>query len=570
MFDTQEAEAEWILAPSPAAAEVAELVHGFGLDPLVVSVAMQRGFGTSESLERFLYPRLQDLADPFLLPDMEAAVERIFHAIDRKEEILLYGDYDVDGVSSLALLHIVLSAYGLKPQTFLPHRIDEGYGLSHDGIERCLQLGQPTLVIAADCGTNSRSTAGELRERGIDLVVLDHHEPSPEGIADCVAVVNPKRGDTFHYLCTGGVVFKVAHALLKRRPLSGFSLRDHLDLVALATVADIVPLVDENRIFVRRGLMQLDRTTNVGLHALKQVAGAGSPIRAHDIGFKLGPRLNAAGRLDTARVSLELLLTDDPATAERLARELDVRNRERQTLEQRTRDEAEEMIHYLTPEDRKHSIVVGNRGWHPGVVGIVAARILRQYHRPTFVIAIDDSGIGKGSGRSIDGVSLVDAIDHCCDLLEAGGGHEMAAGLSIREENIGAFRERFNAHIARTSHPDLFRQRLMLAAETRLATLGLEVLDSYELLHPFGNSNAQPLLYAREVMVIGEPRVIKEKHLKLRLSQYGGQVCDAVYFNAASLTLPRPPWDLAFTIDRNEYRGRLNVGISIQQVRRSR
>ncbi|MGB3121453.1 MAG: single-stranded-DNA-specific exonuclease RecJ [Verrucomicrobiales bacterium] len=569
MFEAQEAEAEWILAPSPPAAEVAQLARSFGLDPLVVTVAMQRGFTTPETLERYLYPRLQDLADPFLLPDMEAAVDRLLHAVDHREEVLLYGDYDVDGVSSLALLKTTLAAYGLQPHCFLPHRIDEGYGLSHDGIERCLQMWQPTLVIAADCGTNSRSVADALRDKGIDLLVLDHHEPSPDGIADCVAVVNPKRGDTFHYLCTGGVVFKVAHALLKRRPLAGFALRDHLDLVALATVADIVPLVDENRIFVRRGLTQLDRTAHPGLSALKQVAGVNGPVRSHDIGFKLGPRLNASGRLDTAQVSLELLLTQDIIAAERLARELDAHNRERQTLEQQTREEAEEMIQYLSPTDRAHSIVVGSRGWHPGVVGIVAARILRRYHRPTFVIAIDDSGIGKGSGRSIHGVSLVDAIDHCCDLLEAGGGHEMAAGLSIREENITAFRERFNAHIARSSDPDLFRPRLLLSAETRLATLDLELLDSYELLHPFGNANSQPLLYAREVQVVGEPRILKDKHLKLRIVQQGSQPRDAMYFNGAGLDLPRPPWDIAFTIDRNEFRGRLNVGISIQQVRKS-
>lgn len=559
---------KWLIAETPPESRVAELAASFGLSPMVVGLAMRRGYTDREALEKFFYPRLNDLSDPFHLPGMEAAVGRLEQAIDRREEILLYGDYDVDGVSSLALLHKVLSEYGLAPRTYLPQRMEEGYGLSMDGLQRGLEDFHPALVVAADCGTNSREEANFLRGNGIDLVILDHHEPAGEGVADCVALVNPKLGDSFHYLCTGGVVFKVAHALLKNRPLPHFDLRPYMDLVALATVADIVPLVDENRIFVRRGLNEIDHTINPGIHALKQVAKVGSPVRSHDIGFKLGPRLNAAGRLDTAAASLDLLLTSDSRTAWRLAEELDRRNRERQSLEQRTRDEAEEQITDLSSEQRASAVIVGGRGWHPGVVGIVASRIMKQYHRPTFVIGFDEDGIGKGSGRSVPGISLIAGIDACRDLLEAGGGHEMAAGLSIREENLETFRDRFCAHIASVAKNGELQPTLRVDAEVDLSDLTLELLDSYELLRPFGNMNPQPLLMTRAVQVLTPPRVLKEKHLRIQLSHKGARR-DAMYFNGAEVELPRPPWDVAYTIERNDYRGKISLTIAIQAIRKA-
>ena len=544
------------------------MVAEFGVASTIVSLAMQRGFTDREQLARYFYPRLKDLSDPFLLPNMLDAVTRIADATSLGESVLLYGDYDVDGVSSLALLKKLLRAYGLEARTFLPQRTEEGYGLSLEGLEKCLQEDVPSLVIAADCGTNSRTEADMLRERGIDLIILDHHEPATEGIADCVAVVNPKLGDDFHYLCTGGVVFKVAHALLKYRPNSKFDLRRHLDLVALATVADIVPMVDENRIFVRKGLTEIDRTLIPGLRELKAVASTGNPTLAHDIGFKLGPRLNASGRLDTAEASLELLLTEDPNRARTLAAELDRRNKERQTLEQRTREEADAQVHELTSDERSAGIVVGARGWHPGVVGIVASRVMKQYHRPTFVIGFDENGIGKGSGRSIPGLSLIGAINACRDLLEAGGGHDMAAGLSIKEENFALFRQRFSEHMLAAAANGELQPQLRIDTEAKFGELTLELLDSYEMLRPFGNGNPQPVFISRQIQLLAEPRVLKEKHLKLRLSQ-SGVVRDAMYFNGATEELPRPPWDIAYTIDRNEFRGSVSVTISIQAIRKA-
>ncbi len=574
----------WILAEPPAGGEIGDLARQFGLDPLVIRLAMLRGFRDPEALERYLQPRLQDLSDPFQMPGMTAAVERVLRAADDGENVVIYGDYDVDGVTSLAFLFQILGAYGIHAATFLPHRVDQGYGLTMAGIDRVLEdfEPRPSLVIAADCGTNSCAEAERLRGEGIDLVILDHHVAGESGVADCVAVVNPKLGDDFHYLCTGGVVFKLAHALLKTRPLADFDLRDYLDLVALATVADIVPLVDENRIFVRRGLAQLERTINLGLRALKSSAVVQAPIRSFDVGFKLGPRLNAAGRLDSAQDSLDLLLARDALTARNCAQQLELRNRERQKLEQETRDRAEAMVASLPPEERAAAIVAGGDGWHPGVLGIVASRVARQYHRPTIIIGFDKDGLGKGSGRSVPGISLVECLDACRDLLETGGGHDMAAGLSLRKENFEEFRRRFHDHVAgvvaladgaasnesggKSGRKYLLESVLHIDAEVDFSELSLDLLDSYELLRPFGTDNPQPLLMAAGVALVEEPRVIKEKHLKLRLEQ-GGTRREAIWFGSADRQLPRPPWDIAFTIDRNEWRGNVSVSVMIQDVR---
>lgn len=562
------AKPRWVVTPPPDPELVRQYAGDFGLSPVVVSLALQRGHTDREGFEQFLHPRLKDLGDPHALPGVEAAVRRILEAVDRRESVVLYGDYDVDGVSSLALLATVLAAYGLEPRPFLPTRLEEGYGLSVKGIENCLEGHSPGLLIAADCGTNSREEARILRGRGIDLIILDHHEPSPEGVAACVALVNPKLGDDYHYLCTAGVVFKIAHALLRARPVPDFDLKEHLDIVALGTIADIVPLEAENRLFARRGLAQLERTVHPGLIALKSVAGVTSPIRTHDVGFKLGPRLNASGRLDTAVASLDLLLCQDPARARLLADSLDRQNRERQELELATREDAERIIAGLPPARRSHAIVVGSRGWHPGVVGIVASRISKQYHRPTFVIGIDENGLGKGSGRSIPGISLVEALDSCRDLIEAGGGHEMAAGVSVREENLDAFREALIRSVEAQAEADTLVPKLLIDVEIRFPQLTLDLLDSYELLRPFGTNNPQPVFMATSVRLAAEPRVIKEKHLKFRFEQDGVEL-EAIYFNGAELDLPKPPWDIAFLIDRSEYRGREQVNIVLQAVRKA-
>ncbi|HSI14974.1 MAG TPA: single-stranded-DNA-specific exonuclease RecJ [Chthoniobacter sp.] len=557
----------WIFPAPIDAADVRRFAGELGVARFAAELLMRRGMSVVDDAEDFLSPRLKSLRDPFLLPNMELAVERILAAVDRRERIVLYGDYDVDGVTSLTLLTRILRALGAKPACFLPLRADEGYGLSPDGIARCVSEHSPQLIIAVDCGTSSVAEIAALRAQGIDVIVLDHHE-CKEALPDCVALVNPKLGDDYHYLCSVGIVFKVAHALLKRRPVPSFDLRDCLDLVALGSVADLVPLRDENRIYVQRGLAQLERSKWIGVRALVEVSALRAPFSPSNIGFGLAPRLNAAGRLGTAQDALELLLTDDPSRARTLAANLDVQNRERRTVEEAVFQEAEAQLGSWFDSARHAAIVVGSPGWHPGVVGIVASRLQKRHHRPTFVVGFDEAGTGKGSGRSIEGLSLVAALTRCADILEKHGGHEMAAGLTVREARFAEFRELFCACAREALTDEQLQPRLRLDAELALGEIDYELLEQHESLQPFGMGNPQPVFAARGVTLASEPRVMKEKHLSLVLRQKGDEY-RAVWFNSAAQELPRLPWDVAFQIERNEWQGTVSPQIHVRAVRRA-
>ncbi|MEY2490202.1 MAG: single-stranded-DNA-specific exonuclease, partial [Verrucomicrobiota bacterium] len=334
--------------------------------PCIAELLKRKGFATAEEVTSFLHPRLSSLSDPFLLPNMAAAVTRILRGIDNRERVVLFGDYDVDGVTSLALLAEMIRSYGAAPELFLPLRMEEGYGMSPESVERCWEQHRPGLLIAVDCGTSSIDEIADLKRRGVDVIVLDHHEPK-SALPDCVAVVNPKAEAecAFHYLCSVGIVFKLCHALLKTRPSPEFDLRANLDLVALGTVADIVPLQKENRILVQRGMIEIARSKRPGIRKLIEVAAVRSPIAAEDIAFRLGPRLNAAGRLATAEKALRLLTTQDETEAMELARLLDTQNRERQGVEKQIFSEAEEEL-AKTFDPTHAAIVVGARDWHPG------------------------------------------------------------------------------------------------------------------------------------------------------------------------------------------------------------
>jgi len=557
----------WILPSRADSALTRALEHGLGVPEFVAELIASRGFTTAEDGKAFLQPRLRTLSDPNLLPGMPAAVARLDEALRAKQRIVLYGDYDVDGVASLALLHRVLAAYGGQVECFLPMRAEEGYGLSNSGIERCVELHDPQLLVAVDCGTNSTAEIAALRARGIDVIVLDHHEPDAD-LPDCAALVNPKLGDgAFAYLCSVGVVFKVAHALLKASPLPGFELRGLLDLVALATVCDLVPLVGENRILVRAGLEQMARTRWPGLAALLAVSGVTPPIRASDVGFRLGPRINAAGRLGTAQAALQLLLTNDPAEAARLAADLDLQNRERQTVERAVVLEVEAWVEAHFDATRHATIVAGARDWHQGVLGIVASRISRRHHRPALIIGFDETGQGKGSGRSIEGLSLVEALRRCEAHLGNFGGHEMAAGLNVHEDAFAEFRAAFETAARALLTDEMLVPSLRLDAEVPLESFGFDLLEAQQMLEPFGNGNRQPLLFARAITPTAEPRVLKEKHLRLAFAGGRRQPVSAIFFNGAEQPLPRPPWDVAFHLERNEYNGRVEAQMQVVAIR---
>jgi len=542
----------------------------------IARLLSRKRFRCSQEVESFLRPRLSSLSDPFLLPQMGAAIFRIFAALDQRERIVLFGDYDVDGVTSLALLDEMLRAYGGAPELFLPLRMEEGYGLSRESIERCLEKHRPQLLIALDCGTSSVAEVADLKKRELDVIILDHHQPSQGyGLAgepkselpDCVAIVNPKAAQCgMEYLCSAGIVFKVCHALLKTRPLPDFDLKSKLDLVALGTVADIVPLSGENRVLVQRGSLEIPRTPRIGLRKLMQIAGVHAPILPEDIGYRLGPRLNAAGRLSTAEKSLRLLLTRDESEATALAAELDQNNRERQEVEQQILGEAIEQIETHFDPARDAAIVTGARSWHPGVLGIVASRIVRKYHRPAIVIGFDENGTGKGSGRSIEGLNMVEALTQCADSLDKYGGHEMAAGLALREENFHRFAEAFRSVARDLLSDEALQPRLHLDHELAFTDINVEFLRWHEMLQPFGNGNPQPLFFAREIEPVAPPRIVNDKHLVLRLRQ-GDRHRRAVYFDGVAEQLPPAPWDIAFRIRADEYGGETLVSMQIEAMR---
>jgi single-stranded-DNA-specific exonuclease len=553
----------WVLRP--ALFSERPLVEALGCPPFLARLLALRGLADPAEARLFLDPRLKNLSDPFLLPAMRPAIERILQAIDRRERIVLYGDYDVDGVTSLAVFSRILRKMGADPKPFLPSRMDEGYGLSPEGIARCIAEHQPQILIALDCGTGSVAEIATLRAHGVDTLVFDHHEAKGEQ-PPCLALVNPKLGADFHYLCSAGIVFKACHALLKLRPTPAIDLREYLDLVALGTVADIVPLRGENRVFVQRGLIELEKSRWPGVRALIQAAAIAPPFTPQDIGFRLGPRINAAGRLASAEQALQLLLTDDAEKARALAEALSEQNRERQEVEKAIHLAAEEMVaKEFLPEHA--AIIVAGDGWHPGVLGIVASRLSKAHHRATFVIGFDDAGLGKGSGRSIEGLSMVKALTTCSDYLVKFGGHEMAAGLTIQREQFPMFRDTFRREARALLTDEQLRPRLCLDAEVALAELHFDFLKHHETLQPFGTGNSQPLFLARNIRP-AETRVLKEKHYRFMLMQNGGgRAQEAIYFGGARQPLPEAPWDIAFQVARNEFNGRVSLQLEIKALR---
>lgn len=549
-------EVRWVLREPDEA-----LLAAFGSDEtlsalpeLVQRLLAVRGFQDAEDAAAFLNPRLAELSDPFVLPGMAAAVKRVFEAIDKGEDVVLYGDYDVDGVTSLTLMTLTLRAYGLSPRSFLPLRMEEGYGLSKDGLARCFEEhGKPHLLMALDCGTSSPKEVAWLKENGVDCIIVDHHEPG-SAIPDCSALINPKLGKDYTYFCTAGLVFKLAHALLKTRRLDSYDLREHLDLVAMGTVADLVPLREENRIIVRKGLEKLATTRRPGLQALKRVAGVEGGIQTHHIGFRLGPRLNAAGRLDTAQTALDLLLCEDSDDARDCAELLDSHNRDRQEVEEKVLQEALAMVAADPALTNGSCIVLGSRNWHAGVVGIVASRLMRDHHRPSLLLAFDENGMGRGSGRSVPGISLVDALNECRHLLVKGGGHAMAVGVSLEEQNLIPFREAMQQAILTQLAGGELVSQLDLDAEITLADLDGGFLDHYESLEPFGMGNHEPVFLIRNVQPALPGQIIREKHWKILLKQ-GREVRPAMWFSAPVKNPPPAPWDVAVRLQRHYWRG---------------
>jgi single-stranded-DNA-specific exonuclease len=563
----------------PAQLVLAEsLATSLGIPVLLAQCLLNRGLTERAAVSSFLQPRLRELADPFLLPNMAAAVQRLFQARERREPLVIFGDYDVDGVTSTALLLEVLRALGWTVHAYLPHRMDEGYGLTQDAVENCLRKFPVPLLLAVDCGSTTVASIAWLRERGVDVIVLDHHQVSTPPPA-ATALVNPQLASTppgsatpfnaFTELCSVGLAFKLAHALVKRgreTDLPGaadYDLRPLLDLVALGTIADIVPLTGENRRLVSIGLERLSATQRPGLVALKRVAQCPALLGPFEVGFQLAPRLNAAGRLETAEAALHLLLARDLAQAMPLALALDAQNRERQKIERGIADSLITALHARFNPQTDFAIVEVDLSWHLGVVGIVASRVLQRFYRPTIILGGDGAAF-RGSGRSIAGFDLALALRQCGDLLLRHGGHAMAAGVSIHPSNVAAFRARLNQLARSALKPEDLQAPLNLDAEVGLHELSLECLAALERLKPSGQGNPPVQVVARGLLLHGPPKRIgaEKQHLKFWVTD-GAVTHEAVWWGAGDEPLPSGRFDLAFSPQINDYNGRRLVQLKV-------
>ncbi len=570
-----EARYNWV-SNSPDERAVGSLCRELGISEAIASSLCGRGIGNIADARAFLNPRLGQLSDPFDLPDMDDAVDSLWGDIDAGKKITIFGDYDVDGLTATALLFQVLSKLGAECSCFLPHREEEGYGLSAPAVERCLEEHRCQTLVTVDCGSCADEQINLLCSRGIDVIVTDHHE-FHEGYSHARALVNPKRScdSRTRDLAGVGVAFKLCHAMQKRAMEQGreeadsLDLRDFLDLVAVGTVADIVPLTGENRILVKAGLDRIKASPSVGLGELIKVSRIPRSCSSYDIGFRLGPRLNAAGRTGDANRALNLLLASDVDAARTIAEQLNAANEMRRKIEDRVRSEADNKVESIFDPENDFGIVVDGLDWPVGVIGIVASRLCGRHNRPAVIFSDDGRGSCRGSARSPSGMdfSLIDALDDCSHLLEAYGGHRAAAGLEIEKDKIADFRAVFNDACRRRLDGKNLAPSVMISAWLSEPDFSMDMVDEIDRLRPFGAENEGPLWGVKGAIVAGSPRIVGENHLKLNL-RIGRTVIDAIGFRMADrVPLSDKAVDALFELELNDWRGNTNLQMKLKDIR---
>lgn len=574
--DTGKMQKRWVLREADEAL-VSLFSETLRISPLLARILIHRGYKEREAAERFLSSSLRsDLPSPFLMAGMRQATDRLVHALKNKELICIWGDYDVDGTTGAAALVSFLRETGGEPLYYVPHRIDEGYGLNLEGIQR-LSLQGVCLIVAVDCGISNYKEVELAQDLGIDVVIVDHHEP-PQDLPPAVAILNPHRPDCpfpDKGLSGAGLAFYLIIGLRARlREVGWFNdsdipdIRRYLDIVTLGTIADMVPLRGVNRILARRGLLELGGSARPGVLALKQVARV-SPgeMGVGAVAFQLGPRINAAGRMDAGLKVVEMLTTESSEVALRIAQELDEHNRERQAMEARVLEQALSQVESDPTLRERYSIVVGREGWHPGVLGIVASRILDRFHRPTVVVGFHQ-GEGKGSARSIRGFHMVEGLRRCADFLEKFGGHEYAGGLSIKQENFGSFRDRFEEMARACLAPDDLIPVLEVDAELDFSEIGLSRVREMQGLQPFGVGNPEPLFMTKAVEVSERKNFSGGARFKLR---QGSRTVGAVAFGLGESfpDLPGTKIDVVYRLSENEWNGTFAVELRIADARPS-
>lgn len=548
---------------------VVEISKAFHISPLTAIILYNRGIHDDETITRFLSKDLGVMHDPYLLKDMEKAADRIRKARDNKEKVTIYGDYDVDGITSIAILYKHLTEMGIEVDYYVPDRMQEGYGVNRDALDKIRKNGT-SLIITVDTGITAVEESEYAKEIGLDVIVTDHHE-CKETIPNVYAAIDPKRKDCpypFKSLAGVGVVFKLIQALDERKSLPDL-MDKYADLMCLGTVADISPLVDENRVIVTEGLKRFKTTKNVGLKALIDVSTNGKNITTSTIGYIIAPRINASGRLGCASRSVELFLTDDTEKAHTLAESLCEENTNRQHTEQKMFKEALEYLeeHPEVKEDKV--IVIPHKDWHHGIVGIVSSKITEKFYKPSILFAIDGNE-AKGSGRSVNGFNLFGALENCSDLLEKFGGHELAAGLTIKADNIEAFRKKINECSKDQFTEQMMTPTIMLDAAIKVPYISLDTVHDINRLQPFGVDNPTPAFAIRNIKIHKISVMSEGKHLRMTLLK-DGKYLDSVGFGMGEYYqyLEEGDFiDVAFALDINDYKGFQNVQLILKDIKK--
>jgi single-stranded-DNA-specific exonuclease len=549
------------------------LTEQLNVSPVISTLLTQRGVNTFEQAKAFFRPDLAGLYDPFLMKDMEEAVVRLGSALKNQEKILVYGDYDVDGTTSVAMMYSFIRNYNENVDYYIPDRYAEGYGISLKGVDYAISQGV-NLIIALDCGIKAVDKVAYARQHNVDFIICDHHTPGPS-MPQAIAVLNPERPDAgypFKYLSGCGVGFKLLQAFCIRNNISFDRIEVYLDLVAVSIASDIVPLIDENRILAHHGLKKLNENPSIGLKAIICIAGlTGRILTIDDIIFKIGPRINAAGRIESGKQAVELLVSDKPDEATLHCEKINSHNQTRRNIDKIITEEA--LIEIAKSDRYKFSTVLFNPSWHKGVVGIVASRLIESYFRPTIVLT-ESNGHATGSARSIPGFDLYQAITECADLLENFGGHMYAAGLTLKTDNIQKFRDRFEEVVKNSVTPELLIPQIEIDAELNFKDISPKMLRILKQFEPFGPDNAVPVFFAESVSDSGYARSVgpEEEHLQLGLIQEENPftVYRAIAFNQAC-HLPKIKqgisFDIAYTISENTFRGNTTIQINVKDIK---
>ncbi len=561
----------WIVKEVADQSQAEQLANAINVDETLAALLLQRGINSYAEAKDFFRPSLKNLHDPFLLKDMDHAVRRLSLAIQRNEKILIYGDYDVDGTTSVALVYGFLSSFYPRIAYYIPDRYDEGYGISSQGIQYAAAQ-QFSLIISLDCGIRAVDLVNEARQLGIDFIIGDHHRPG-NILPPAHAIINPKQiGCQYPYkeLCGCGVGFKLLQAFCQetKRPVG--ELYRFLDLVAVAIAADIVPITGENRILAYYGLKTLNQSPQPGLKALAEVAGLQFPLSIDNVVFGIAPRINAAGRMEHAKAAVELLLAQDEETTTRLATQLNQQNSQRRTYDSDVTQQAIAMIRQDHRLEKAKSTVLFDPSWHKGVVGIVASRCIEQYYRPTIILT-ESNGKATGSARSVNGFDLYKAITDCAEVLEQFGGHTHAAGLTLSIDNVPLLREKFEASVAQKIRQEQLIPRLDIDQHISLTNVTARFYGVLKQLAPFGPGNMRPVFVSDNLEVVGYPQVLKDKHLKFTVQEHGTTYClSAIGFGMAHFydsICDQQPFRMAYSIEENHFNGHCSLQLAIRDIK---